>query len=167
MIEEPKVRIGVAADVDSVMSLALAGSRENGFVSPSPQKMLSEVWSALNRNHGVMGVIGEPGSELEGAVLLRIGRMWYSDEDVLEEKAIFVDPRFRAAKTGRARLLTDFSKKAADGLGLPLIIGVLSNHRTEAKVRLYERQFGKPAGAFFLYGAGTGEWHDAVNAAEA
>ena len=36
------------------------------------------------------------------------------------------------------------------------MIGVLSNHRTEAKVRLYERQFGKPSGAFFLYNARTG-----------
>jgi hypothetical protein len=29
------------------------------------------------------------------------------------------------------------------------------DHRTEAKIRLYERQLGKPAGAFFLYGATT------------
>jgi hypothetical protein len=39
---------------------------------------------------------------------------------------------------------------------MPLLIGVLSNHRTEAKVRLYERQFGKPTGAFFLYNGSTG-----------
>ena len=32
------------------------------------------------------------------------------------------------------------------------------NSRTEAKVRMYERQFGKPSGAFFLYGAKTGEF---------
>ena len=43
-----------------------------------------------------------------------------------------------------------------DDLGIPLIIGVLSNQRTEAKIRLYERQFGAPAGAFFLYNVHTG-----------
>ena len=83
--------------------------------------------------------------------------MWYSDNPVLEEKAIFIHPDFRSAKGGRARQLCEFSKQVADSLGIPLIIGVLSNHRTEAKVRLYERQFGKPSGAFFLYGAHTGQ----------
>jgi hypothetical protein len=82
--------------------------------------------------------------------------MWYSDADVLEEKAIFVDPEYRSAKGGRARRLCEFSKQVSDKLGIPLIIGVLSNHRTEAKVKLYERQFGKPSGAFFLYNAQTG-----------
>jgi hypothetical protein len=82
--------------------------------------------------------------------------MWYSDHSVLEERAIFVDPDCRSAKGGRARRLCEFSKQTADALELPLIIGVLSNHRTEAKVRLYERQFGKPSGAFFLYNARTG-----------
>jgi GNAT superfamily N-acetyltransferase len=91
-------------------------------------------------------------------VLLRIGQMWYSDTLVVEERAVFTHPEYRSAKGGRARKLCEFSKKVADDLGIPLIIGVLSNHRTEAKVRLYERQFGKPSGAFFLYGARTGAW---------
>jgi hypothetical protein len=100
-------------------------------------------------------VIGES-RKPEGAVLLRVGNMWYSDREVLEEKAIFIHPDYRNAKGGRARRLCEFSKSVSDALGIPLIIGVLSNDRTEAKVRLYERQFGKPSGAFFLYGATTG-----------
>lgn len=84
--------------------------------------------------------------------------MWYSDTPVLEEKAIFIHPNYRSAKGGRARRLCEFSKKASDQLEIPLIIGVLSNHRTEAKVRLYERQFGRPSGAFFLYNARTGSF---------
>jgi hypothetical protein len=40
---------------------------------------------------------------------------------------------------------------------MPLMIGVMSNSRTDAKVKLYERQFGNPAGSFFLYGVKTGE----------
>jgi len=162
MHDTPLVRTGVPADVDNVMELALAGAKENGFLEFNPAKILGEIWSALNRHHGLMGVIGPVGGKLEAAILLRMGQMWYSDASVLEEKAIFVDPAFRKAHVGRARLLSDFSKQAADGLGVPLIIGVLSNHRTESKVRLYKRQFGEPAGAFFLYGAHTGEWREAV-----
>jgi Uma2 family endonuclease len=86
--------------------------------------------------------------------------MWYSDTMIVEEKAIFIHPDFRAAKGGRAKRLCEFSKQVADTLGIPLIIGVLSNSRTEAKVRMYERQFGAPAGALFLYGATTGGWQD-------
>lgn len=150
------VRIGTPDDVDGVMQLALSASHENGFVSPNPEKMLQDIWPALNLDRGLLGIIGNTGEKLEGAVLLRVGSMWYSDDEVLEEKAIFIDPKYRSAKGGRARRLCEFSKHVADNLGMPLIIGVLSNHRTEAKVRLYERQFGKPSGAFFLYGATTG-----------
>jgi GNAT superfamily N-acetyltransferase len=161
MSEELQVRIGDISDVDDVMGLALSASHENGFVEPNPSKLLNEIWHGLSVDHGVVGIIGERG-KAEGAVLLRIGSMWYSDQQVLEEKAIFIHPDYRSAKGGRARRLCEFSKQVADALGIPLIIGVLSNHRTEAKVRLYERQFGKPSGAFFLYNAHTGAFKDAA-----
>jgi hypothetical protein len=162
MSEDLGVRIGTPEDIHPMMELALQACDENGFVDPNPQKLLAEIWPALNQDDGLVGIIQDEGGKLEGAILLRIGTMWYSDALVLEEKAIFVNPNFRGAKGGRARRLCEFSKKAADTLGLPLIIGVLSNHRTEAKVRLYERQFGKPSGAFFLYNAQTGAFKAAA-----
>lgn len=155
------VRVGEPEDVDDVMSLALSATEENGFVNPSSSKLLSEIWHGLNLEKGVVGIIGERGKP-EGAVLLRIGAMWYSDDEVLEEKAIFIHPDYRSAKGGRARRLCEFSKQVSDSLGLPLIIGVLSDQRTEAKVRLYERQFGRPSGAFFLYNARTGAFQAAA-----
>lgn len=162
MAEIFKVRIGTPNDVHAMMDLALSACDENGFVSPNPEKLLQEIWPALNQDRGLIGIIQGQSTDLEGAVLLRIGNMWYSDEEVLEEKAIFIHPNFRSAKGGRARKLCEFSKQVSDSLGVPLIIGVLSNHRTEAKIRLYERQFGKPSGAFFLYNATTGGWKDAA-----
>ena len=142
--------------VDEVMALALAASAENGFLQPDPSLLLNDVWSALTRDHGVCGVIGEPEGKAEGMIVLRLGHMSYSQLPVLEEKLVFVAPEFRAAKGGRARRLAEFGKMMSDELHIPLLIGVLSNHRTEGKVKLYERMFGKPAGAFFLYGAQTG-----------
>jgi hypothetical protein len=162
MAEELKVRIGTPNDIHAMMDLALSACSENGFVSPNPEKLLHEIWPALNQDRGLVGIIQAEDASLEGAILLRIGNMWYSDEEVLEEKAIFIDPKFRSAKGGRARKLCEFSKQVSDSLSIPLIIGVLSNHRTEAKIRLYERQFGKPSGAFFLYNATTGGWKDAA-----
>ena len=161
MSEELEVRVGTPEDVDDIMNLALSACEENGFVEPNPAKLLQEIWHGLNLEKGVVGVIGDRGKP-EGAVLLRIGSMWYSDHEVLEEKAIFIHPEYRNAKGGRARRLCEFSKQVADSLGILLIIGVLSNNRTKAKVRLYERQFGEPSGAFFLYNARTGAFRDAA-----
>lgn len=158
MTADIKVRVGTPEDLDEIMKIAMVAVEENGFLNPNPGKLASEIWPALHQDHGIVGVIGEPGGLIEACVLLRIGQMWYSDTLVVEERAVFTHPEYRSAKGGRARKLCEFSKKVADDLGIPLIIGVLSNHRTEAKVRLYERQFGKPTGAFFLYGARTGEW---------
>ncbi len=141
--------------MDEIMSLALLACEENGFLDPNPQKFAIEMWPALHRDNGICALIGAPGERIEGFVVLRVGTMWYSDAPVVEEKVIFIHPDFRAAKGKRASALCDFSKQVADSLGVPLLIGVLSNSRTEAKIRMYRRQFGDPAGAFFLYRART------------
>jgi hypothetical protein len=162
MAEELKVWVGNPDDVDDVMELAITACSENGFVAPNPMKLLSEIWPALNKDKGIVGIVGVPGKKLQGVILLRIGNIWYSDEEILEERAVFIYPEFRSAKGGRARKLCEFGKKVSNELGIPLTIGVLSNHRTEGKVRMYERIFGKPSGAYFLYGVRTGEWAQAA-----
>lgn len=154
------IRIGTVEDLDDMMDIAMNASDENGFVQPSQSKMLREIYSALSLDNGMMGIIGVKGERAEGAVLLRIGQMWYSDDPVVEEKAIFIRPEFRGGTgavgpSGRARRLCRFSRHISDSMGLPLIIGVLSNNRTAGKVRMYQREFGEPSGAFFLHGAST------------
>jgi len=156
MNDDVVVREGTLADFDAGVRLVMAAVAENALVPPDYPRLLEHVYAALTRDHGIAGVIGEPGGELEGAILLRVGQVWYSSEPVLEEKAIFVAPNFRSAKGGRARKLAEWGKMASDRLGLPLAIGVLSNARTEGKVKLYERMFGPPAGVYFLYGGKTG-----------
>lgn len=156
MSEDIAVRIGTPNDLDAMMAIAMAASEENGFVEPDPGCLLEHIWPALHLDHGVVGIIGKPGERIEGAILLRLGPTWYSTRPILDEKAIFVDPEFRAAKGGRAKKLAEFAKTYSEQLGVPLSIGVLSNERTEAKVRLYTRVFGAPAGVYFLYNARTG-----------
>ena len=158
MSDELKVRVGTPDDIHEAMELSMMACAENGFRNPDKTKLLNELWQALNLNYGLIGIIGKEGGPMEGAILLRIGPMWYSHDMVLEEKAIFIHPDHRKHKDGRARKLVEFAKQTADELGIPLLIGVLSNERTAGKIRLYERQLGKPTGAFFLYGAQTGEY---------
>lgn len=151
MAEDLDVRIGSVDDVHAMMDIALAATDENAATKPNPMKLLQDIYAALSLKDGVVGIIGEPGGQIEGAVVLRVGSLWYSDELVIEEKAIFVHPDYRAAKGGRARKLAQFSKRVADSMGMTLMIGVLSASRVRAKIRMYEREFGEPSGAFWLY----------------
>jgi hypothetical protein len=151
-----EVRAGTPDDIHPMITLALAACAENGLTNPNPIKLLSEIWVALTRERGIVGIIGEPGKPIEAAILLRIEPLWYSDEPSIIERAIFVHPDFRAAKGGRASKLCDFAKNVQEQLAFPLLIGVLSSQRTEAKVRLYERKFGDAAGAYWIVGASTG-----------
>jgi hypothetical protein len=160
MNDEVKVRVGTKDDIDGMMQLAMAACEENGLTNPNPTKLLGELWAALNLDKGIVGIIGAPGQQFESAILLRTEPMWYSDDLTLIERAIFVHPDFRAAKGGRARKMCEFAKEASEMLGIPLVIGVLSSDRSESKVRLYERQFGKAHGAYWIWGAKTGGWKD-------
>ena len=151
------VREGVAEDFNEIMRLAIDATRENAFVQPDIPMLAQHMYAALTQQDGIAGVIGGgPGEKLEGMIILRIGTMWYSQEPILDEKAIYVAPEFRSAKGGRARKLAEWAKGISEIRGMPLAIGVLSNSRTEAKIRLYERVFGAPAGVYFLYNAKTG-----------
>jgi N-acetylglutamate synthase-like GNAT family acetyltransferase len=160
--ESLQIRLATTDDMDEVMRLAITACQENGFLNASAERLAREIWPALCQDHGLCPVIGPKNGDIEGLALLRIGTMWYSESIVVEERAIFVYPQFRAAKGGRARRLCEYSKHVSETLGIPLLIGILSNTRTEGKVRMYKRIFGEPAGAFFLYGARAEPGHSVL-----
>lgn len=151
-----QIRLGTPADMPEVMQLAIAAATENGFLNASAALLAKVIWPCLNQNHGLVGCIGEPGGVIEGMVVLQIGTLYYSEQLCTEEKVVYVRPEYRNGKGARARKLCEFSKGVADSLELPLLIGICSSERTKGKVRLYERIFGPPAGAYFLYGTKTG-----------
>src|SRR5215469_15890061 len=127
VIDRPHVRIATPDEHEQVMKLARLGCEENQFLPYDEMKVLQDVWAALVMDHGIVGVIGPVGGELEGAVLLRIGEIWYSKSRHIEERAIFVHPSYRQARGGRAARLAEFAMDCADRLGIPLTIGVLSD----------------------------------------
>lgn len=149
--EQIKVRVGVPDDLDQVMGLARIMHDEIGISPFGSEQVLSNIYSALNMDQGIMGVIGDPGERIEGAILLKIGKLWYSDDDALEEKGLFIHPDFRSAKGARAKHLCEFAKQTSNKLGMPLLIGIQNDVRTKGKMRLYERQFGEPIGAQWCY----------------
>lgn len=144
-----KVRLATEADIPEILRLCVLLHEENGLASMSEEKVTGLVWRCISRHGGLIGVIGEPG-ELEAMIALQIDSLWYTDHEILSELFNFV--RADCRRTDHAKRLVAFAKLTAEGMGLPLFIGVISNHRTKAKVRLYQRQLGEPAGAFFIHG---------------
>lgn len=149
-----KVRLARPEDFSSIMKLCRLLYEENGAVGVKWPIVEATIMKGVNQDNSTLGVIGDIGN-VEAMMYLRFATMWYSEELVLEELYNFVGPDFRRSK--RAKTLLHFARDASDRLKIPLLIGIISNERTAGKVRLYERVFGKAAGAYFLYNAKTGQ----------
>lgn len=149
------VRAATVRDAEAIYNLCVQAYEENGWLSINPLKVRIAVERILRREdgdiRGVIGVIdGDPGSRtVVGAVALVLDTFWYSDEWFVSERFCFVAKGHR--KTTYAKDLIQFAKWFSDECKLPLEMGVLSTHRTEAKVRLYKRQL-KYVGGFFAHG---------------
>jgi hypothetical protein len=143
-----RVRIAEQKDEEELMTLCRNLSSENAMFEVNDDKVRAMLRKAFNREGGVLGAIGEPG-KIEGMIYMLVSTFWYSDQPHLEELFAYVVPEYRKSKN--AVELMKFAKWCSDQSGFPLVIGVISNERTEGKVRLYQRQFSKPIGNFFWY----------------
>lgn len=103
---------------------------------------------AFDRKGGMIGVIGER-DNIEAMIYLLITNFWYTRQNHLEEIFNFVRPDHR--NSPHSKTLIEFAKHCATKIGIPLVIGVMTNKRMEAKVRLYRFRLGPPAGAFFVF----------------
>lgn len=148
------VRLAVPDDAPQLLELCRQLHSENGLFSFSEGKVRELMDRALSKSAAIMGVIGEVGAP-EACIYLSIESPYYSDDLQLCELWNFVAPGFRGGPHlsltgGHAKRLIEFAKHCSDEMQLPLVIGILSNQRVEAKTRLYERQLEK-AGVFFVH----------------
>lgn len=150
------VRAATMRDYQECLRLFLQSHVENGLFSLAPDKlhwMLTRFLApeAIPEDdpglRGIIGVIGKEGA-LEALCGLCISDLWYTHEKHLADFLVFVDPEYRT--TNHAQTLIGWMKKQADIIGLPLMSGVVANHRTEAKCRLFRRMSPK-VGELFLY----------------
>jgi len=151
---EGPVRIADASCEEEAMRLCRELHKENGLFSLNEDKVRATLRKAFDRQGGILGIIGTP-SHIEGMIYMLIASNWYTDDSQLEELFNYVSPEHR--KTDHAVQLIRFAKWCSDEGKIPLVIGVISNHRTRAKVRLYQREFGEGVGNFFYYGLKNGQ----------
>lgn len=147
MLITSPVRKAILADKPEILEICVENHRDNGQFALAMTKVEAMIDKAFNRGGTIVGVVGN--GRIEGMILLNIGQMWYSDEWMLEEIQNCVRPPYR--KSTHAKDLMNFAKRCSDELNIPLVIGVVSNERTRAKIELYRRQFGEPCGGYFIH----------------
>lgn len=150
----PKIRAATLADLPQLLEMGRALHEENGLMEVSESRIQDAALNGIRKDDIIFGVIGPVGA-VEAMIYLVVGKFWYTDDLHIEELFTYVKPEFRASKNAKA--LVQFARDTADRLGVPLLIGILSNARTKPKIKLYERMLGAPAGAYFLYGGHTGK----------
>lgn len=156
------VRPAVPADHNELWRMFRAHAEENALFPLSEPKvqfyldrvLYPERLTSDDRGpRGIIGVIGKVGA-LEGVIMLILGSPWYSDVITMDDCMNYVDVDHR--QSNHAKTLMDYAKHVVDHIrnGHPefrMIIGVVSTIRTAAKIRLYEKKFGSPVGAYFAY----------------
>lgn len=145
------VKCARSTDEEPLMSFLRLMHAENGMAPIDEPKVRGILRRGITRDQGLIGVI-RGAERIEGSVGLFAGCWWYTADQNrhLEDLWCFVHPAHR--RSAHAKELLAFSKWAAQELGIPLLMGVLSNERTAPKVRLYTRQLGQPTGALFVIG---------------
>jgi len=150
------VRIAGPKDDDEVWRLLMAGHTENALFPLAEDKVRWFVNRVIypetippndTGSRGIIAVIGPVGA-LEALLFITIGEFWYSHAKHLEEMILLVDPKHR--RSSHAKALVQFMKDQVELTKLPLLTGVQSTTRTEAKCRLYQRMLPKIGEFFFV-----------------
>lgn len=151
----PDVRLAVLQDLPGLMELMRVACREDAQHEMDEEKVLRMVRRYYDQQGAIIAVIGPEGAP-EAYLLMVLDEIWYAKPGTMQllELSLFVHPDYR--KSDRAKQLMQFSKQASEGLSIDLTIGVFSNSRTEAKIRLYQRQF-RTVGAYFMYHPASAE----------
>lgn len=144
------VRLATKADEAQLVALCHELHAENGLCSMD-DSLVSEMLSrAFEKRGGIIGVIDGP-QGIEACIYLLLSHIWYSQDYHIEELFNFVSKPYRSSN--HSMDLIEFARDSAKSLGLPLVIGILTNKQLDAKVRHYQRKLGNPSGALFVYNA--------------
>jgi hypothetical protein len=146
LIAAPVTRAKLS-DRDEIVEICKEDWQENSSFSLSQEKPEGKIDGILKSGEGVIGIIRR--SQIEAIMIMQISQSWNSTDFCLEELLNFVRPQYR--RSTNAKDMIQFAKRCSDELGIPLVIGVVSNERTAAKIQLYERQLGKSCGGVFMY----------------
>jgi GNAT superfamily N-acetyltransferase len=160
------VRFAEPADEQEVRLLLMLGHAENSIFQWDLAKsdfiikrLLFTPWIPASDQglRGCFGVIGPKGRQLYGLAMMAISSHWYTTQPMLEEFIVYVHPEYRSGQLGYAAALLDWMIARSEQMHIPLLTGVISLDRMDAKCRLYRRKL-TPVGQFFLHLPQGSEW---------
>lgn len=159
-VKPDNVRFAGPQDEQNALRLMRIAYAEQPIFSLNEEKMLKIIRYCTRPDldkgkFGGLAVIDGPDGMLEGYLLMLVSQHWFSDDWHIDEISNFVDPAIRSKRPGHAKNLISFAKWFAEQMNMPLIMGILSTKRLEAKIKLYGRQL-TPAGAVFVHNTGHG-----------
>jgi hypothetical protein len=143
----PGVRFATPDDEPEVMRLLELLYEENKLARVNWDKVTGALQKGTQQQGGIVGVI-DGHQRIEATVGLVMTSWWFTDEFHLEELWTFVHPDHR--NSTHAKQLYEFGKWCGDQLHLPVLFGVLTVKKMQAKVRLAQRQMHQ-VGALFLH----------------
>jgi GNAT superfamily N-acetyltransferase len=143
------VRLADGSEMEDLLALMKEAAEEQALFPVDDDRARALLNRAFLRQGGIVGVIGEKGA-IEASVYLMLAQPVYSSSWHIEEVWNVVRPAFR--RSTHAKSLLEFAKRCHHDIGIPVLVGVLHREKTEAKLRLYRRQFGPAVGGYFLYG---------------
>ena len=144
------VRLATRADASELLAMCRELHAENGLGAMDEDMVVDVLERTFDKRGGIVGVI-DGKSGIEAAICMLITSIWYHQEHHIEELFSFVRVPYR--KSNHSLTLVNFAKKCSDTLGIPLLVGIITNQMLEQKARLYRRRLGPPSGALFVYGA--------------
>lgn len=147
MLTTLPVRKARPTDRDTILKICEQNHSENGQFSLAMPKVEHMIDRAFGKKDAIIGLVGR--DRIEGLIVLLIAQFWYTNDWCLEEILNYVLPDYR--RSTHAKDMISFAKRCSDEIGIPLVIGVVANERTKAKIELYRRQLGEPCGGYFIH----------------
>lgn len=149
------IRLAKPGEEAMVFDFFVKSHADNGFFPISSKKVIDTIMRAIRGENASIGIIVGP-QGIEAATGLCLEQTWYSESWFLAELLNYVDVDHRRSRHAQALLKfqKDFSDKITKALGysVPIIPGILTRSRLQAKMRLFQREF-QQVGALFIYGA--------------
>ena len=148
-MKRPTLRAATLEDEGAVLDLLTVAAEYNEFPFGKFERDVAGGAFRDCVNSGAV-LLSLSGDVPVGTMGLEMSGIWWGRTKLLVMHWLFVHPQNRLAP--HARSLLRLAKSVTDNAEVPLVPGVMTGKRAEAKMRLFESEFGKPIGATFLWG---------------
>jgi len=140
--EFSRIRIAEADEEEDLVKICTQLHAENGskYFALSEARVRANLRRAFNKQLAMVPVIGRKGA-IEAAAYVSIEQFAWSDDWHISEWFNYVLPDFRKSRHAQALLV--WERDASENMKKVLWIGVTTEFKLAAKLRLYRRVFGE------------------------